>query len=237
MPPAVKLFLAANIAVFLAWRLAAVYPGVERFMALDFLTSPRHLAAGRYWTLLTSVFSHAELWHLVFNMVVLVSFGRILELLMGTRRFVAFYLTAGIVASLGHCAVSAWLLHRPDTMALGASGALSAVLVVFALAFPRERILIFGIVPIPAWVGALAFAGLDLWGLSAQAHGGGLPIGHGAHLAGAAFGLVAWFAGLRDTFRRPEPPSSAPHRWAGGFPPPPYRTVPGRENGNGSGLR
>ncbi len=224
MPPAVKGILALNIAVYLAWLASTVEPGLRRFMMENFLVSPAHLEAGKLWTLLTSVFSHAELWHLLFNMIVLVSFGQVLEWLMGTRRFLAFYLAAGVAASVSHCLTSALILGRADVFALGASGALSAVLLVFALRFPREKILIFGIVPIPAMVGALAFIGLDLWGLTAQARGGGLPIGHGAHLGGAAFGAIAWFAGLKDRLRLPgrppEPPGQEPPE-GDGFPPPP----------------
>lgn len=229
MPPAVKGILAVNIAVYLSWLASNASPGLRRFMVENFLVSPAHLAAGRIWTLLTSVFSHAELWHLLFNMIVLVSFGQVLEWLMGTRRFLAFYLAAGIVASAGHCLTSALILGKANVFALGASGALSAVLLVFALRFPREKILIFGIVPIPAMVGALAFIALDLWGLSAQAHGGGLPIGHGAHLGGAAFGAAAWFAGLKDRLQPPPQPREPDLPQApgdGSFPPPP-RSWPG----------
>ncbi len=227
MPPAVKTMLAINVAVFVAWLASGSSAALRRFMVLNFLVSPAHLAQGRVWTLLTSVFSHAELWHLVFNMVVLVSFGQVLEWIMGTRRFVLFYLAAGIFSSLSHCLTSALILGQPNISALGASGALSAVLIVFALRFPREKILIFGIIPIPAMVGALAFVALDVWGLTAQAHGGGLPIGHGAHLGGALFGLLAWFGGLNRSLgpRRPGVPPAPTVRnqpvWHDRFPPPP----------------
>ena len=229
MPPAVRTMLAINVAVFLAWLASGSNPALRRFMVLNFLVSPEHILHGRIWTLLTSVFSHLELWHLVFNMVVLVSFGQVLEWLLGTRRFVLFYLAAGVFASISHCLTSALILHDPRIMALGASGALSAVLMVFALRFPREKILIFGIVPIPAMVGALAFVGLDLWGLTAQAHGGGLPIGHGAHLGGALFGLLAWLVWIRHAgppapgaVHRPAAPPKQPV-WHDRFPPPPFR--------------
>ncbi len=226
MPPAVRTMLGINIAVYLLWLASGTMPALRQFMILNFLVSPAHVLHGRIWTLLTSVFSHAELWHLVFNMVVLVSFGQVLEWIMGTRRFVLFYLAAGIFASISHCVTSALLLGRQDIMALGASGALSAVLLVFALRFPREKILIFGIIPIPAMVGVLAFVALDLWGLSAQAHGGGLPIGHGAHLGGALFGLLAWFGWLRDSLGPPAGPTHRPVRqpvWHDHFPRPPFQ--------------
>ncbi len=227
MPPAVKVMLAINVVVFVVWLASGSSPALRRFMVLDFLVSPAHLAHGRVWTLLTSVFSHASLWHLLFNMVVLVSFGRMLEWMMGTRRFILFYLGAGIFSSLSHCLTSALVLGKPEVSALGASGALSAILIVFALRFPREKILIFGIIPIPAMVGALAFVALDLWGLTAQAHGGGLPIGHGAHLGGTLFGLLVWFGGMNRFLGSSQPgapPASSGRTqpvWHDRFPPPP----------------
>jgi membrane associated rhomboid family serine protease len=56
---------------------------------------------------------------------------------------------------------------------------------------------LFGIIPMPAIVGALLFVGLDLVGLFAQSEGGGLPIGHGAHLGGAATGALFYFLVVR----------------------------------------
>jgi len=68
--------------------------------------------------------------------------------------------------------------------------------------FPKERLLFFFLIPLPAMIAALIFVGLDLWGLSAQAHGGGLPIGHGAHLGGAFAGILYYFLFLRRRIRR-----------------------------------
>ena len=61
---------------------------------------------------------------------------------------------------------------------------------VFSLLFPKQKLLLFGIIPVSAILGALIFVGLDIWGLIAQAEGGGLPIGHGAHLGGALSGFL-----------------------------------------------
>jgi membrane associated rhomboid family serine protease len=72
----------------------------------------------------------------------------------------------------------------------------------FALLYPREKLLLFGIIPLPAMFGALAFVGLDVWGVVAQAQGGGLPIGHGAHLGGALTGLLYYLFVLRPRLKR-----------------------------------
>lgn len=173
-------------------------------MAENFLVSWDALAEGRYWTLLTSVFSHNWFWHIFINMFVLNSFGSLLEEVLGRRRFLSFYLAAGVVSSLCHSLLSAFVLHQPEQAALGASGAIAGLVLVFSLIFPREKILLMGIIPLPAIWGALAFVALDLWGLSAQAQGGGLPIGHGAHLGGALTGVIYYIFFLRRRMRRRE---------------------------------
>lgn len=188
----VRLIVLLNIAVFALW----VFPPGDDldFMARHFLVSWDSLREGRWWTLLGSAFSHTELWHIFLNMFAFYGFGRVLEQGMGSLRFLRFYLIAGAFASFSHAAVSNFLLHQPDLPALGASGAVSAVILLFSLVFPREKILIMGLIPVPAIVGAILFVGLDVWGLVAQAEGGGLPIGHGAHLGGALVGLVYYIS-------------------------------------------
>lgn len=204
---AVWVILALNIGVFLLWIAARTGGPLQEFVFKYFLVSPLHLQDGLYWSLLGSAFSHNQLWHLLFNMIVLHSFGGILERLFGLRLFVSFYLGAAIVASLSHCAVSAFLLGEMDSFALGASGALAGILIAYALLFPRHKILLFGIVPLPAIVAAALFVGLDIWGLIAQGRGGGLPIGHGAHLGGALCGLLLYVGVLRERFANlPQPP-------------------------------
>ena len=197
---AVPAVVAVNVAVFVLWLLARDSKGLERFLELNFLLSLGHVLSLRPWVLLTAAFSHYELWHLLFNMMAFASFGRLFEQVWGPARFLRFYLAAAVVSSVTHCLLS--LLGWPDVPALGASGAISAVVIVFTLVFPKEKILLFGIVPLPAWFATGGFVLWDLWGLVAQRGGGGMPIGHGAHLGGAAFGLAYWLAVVRPEIRR-----------------------------------
>ena len=203
MTPAVKVLLVANVVVFLLWLWAGVPIPV---MASHFLVSWEHLTAGRIWVLVTALFSHNLLFHLLVNMIVLTSFGPPLERSMGTGRFVAFYLVAGVVGSLAHALTSAFLIGEPGQPALGASSALAGVLLLFSLAFPKATVLLFFFIPLPAIVAALAFVAVDIWGLVVQIEGEGLPIGHGAHLGGALVGLLYYFvrgSGLRGRERPP----------------------------------
>lgn len=189
-----------NFAVFTLWVFFGSQP--DGPMAQHFLVSWQSLSEGRLWTLLTSAFSHNMLWHFLINMLVLNSFGPIVEVTLGPRFFLHFYIVAGLVSSLSHALVSNWIMNAPELPALGASGAISGVVLLFSLLFPRERIAIFGLIPVPALLGAIAFIGLDLWGLIAQAGGGGLPIGHGAHLGGAFTGIYYYFFIIRPRLRR-----------------------------------
>lgn len=210
----VPVIITLNVIVFLAWWLAESQGGGLRpqdivsgagspllvLLARYFLVSPFHLAHGWYASLLGAAFSHEGVLHLSINMFVLWSFGSVLEKLWGRRLFTWFYLAAAVFSNLVHCAVSEWIIGQPLEFALGASGAISGLLIAYALLFPSHKILLLGIIPLPAWGAALLFVGLDLWGLSAQAHGGGLPIGHGAHLGGALAGVILWATVLRRRF-------------------------------------
>jgi membrane associated rhomboid family serine protease len=193
MTPVVLVFLIINAGVFALW----IWLGESAFMIENFLVSWDAVAAGRWWTLLTSEFSHLYFLHFFVNMYVLASFGPIVEYAIGSPRFLVFYLIAAIAASAAHAGVSAYVLAQPGIPALGASGAIAGVILLFSFIFPRARILLLGIIPMPAIVGVLLFVGLDVAGLVWQIEGGGLPIGHGAHLGGAATGALYYLLFVR----------------------------------------
>jgi membrane associated rhomboid family serine protease len=196
-PIFVNIFIALNACVFFLW-----YYLPEPFMSDNFAVSWNALMQGRWWVLLTSVFSHNYLIHILINMFVLRNFGAVIEEALGHRRFFFFYLIAGVVSSLTHAVVSAWVVGEPEMGAVGASGAIAGLVLLFSLFFPREKLYLFAFIPMPAIVGALAFIGLDVWGLVAQSGGGGLPIGHGAHLGGAFSGIVYYLMLRRARLKR-----------------------------------
>jgi hypothetical protein len=130
----------------------------------------------------------------------------------GPREFVCFYLLAGVLANVIYlCAFLAGLC--PETNAIGASGAVVAVLVVFALHFPRQRLLLFFVVPIPAWAAVLLFVGLDLFGaLGGRFRGAESSVAYLVHLGGAFFGFLYFQAGWRisSIFARGSVPRARP---------------------------
>lgn len=194
----VQKIITINIIVFFLWYIwGAVDPD---FMINNFLVSWTAIDQGRVWTLLTSVFSHNMPLHLFINMFVLLNFGLIVENHLGSMRFLVFYLLAGIAGSLLHCVVCAFILDQPSLLALGASGAISGVVLLFALLYPRQKIFLFGIIPLPAIWAAVLITGIDVFGLINQTRGVASTIGHGAHLGGAFAGLI-YFAILRISSR------------------------------------
>lgn len=184
-----------NIMIFFLWNIYGLTN--PQFMVNNFLVSWSAVSEGRIWTLLTTVFSHNMFWHIFINMFVLYNFGLIVENYLGSKRFLKFYLLAGLSGSLAHCLVGAFLIGEPQSAALGASGAISGVVLLFALVYPHEKIYILGIIPMPAIWAAILFMSIDALGLIGQTRGGGAPIGHGAHLGGALTGVIYYLSSHR----------------------------------------
>lgn len=148
---------------------------------------------GEVWRLVTPLFLHGGIWHLFANMLVLYFLGSRLEELYGHREFLAIYLVSGIFASAVKLGLEAVGVGLP-VPSLGASGAVSALVVIFAFHYPREQILVFFVLPMPMWVAAALFVSLDALG----ALGVGRPgIGYIVHLAGALFGFLYYQTGFR----------------------------------------
>ena len=129
----------------------------------------------RPWTIVTSMFLHSGLWHIIFNMWMLFLFGSSLSRLVGEGRFLFVYFCGGILGS-----VLFILLAPPFSIAVGASGAVYALGGAFAVMRPKQRFIIFPIpVPMPLWVVVLVFMVIFsfLPGIAWQAHLGGLVLG------------------------------------------------------------
>lgn len=132
-------------------------------------------------------FIHADFMHLLFNMFTLFFFGRymegtITELTGSPLTYLGFYLAALVVSIL-----PTYLKHQkdPNYRSLGASGAVSAVLFAFILIDPWARIGVM-FIPMPAIIFAVLYVGYSIW----MDKRGGDNVNHGAHLAGAAFGVL-----------------------------------------------
>ena len=145
---------------------------------------------------LTYGFLHdpGDLRHIIFNMIGLWFFGRAVEQRYGRTEYLAFYLAAIAFAGLAWC-VAQWLMSDPTIRIgmLGASGGLSAILILFALNFPKQMIYIWGILPVPAWAFAIFFVGSDVMGALNRSGN----VAYTAHLGGALFGFLYYHFGWR----------------------------------------
>jgi len=141
----------------------------------------------QYDRLVTYGFLHADFAHLLFNMITLFFFGRMIETLMLKITghwwvYLLFYLSALVVSIL-----PSYLKNQknPNYLSLGASGAVSAVLFAFILVSPWSLIFVF-FIPAPAILYGVFYVGYSIW----MDKKGGDRINHSAHLSGAAFGVL-----------------------------------------------
>jgi len=135
----------------------------------------------RPWTIVTNLFVHGGIWHLLFNMITLYFFGTFLIRLVGTRDFLFIYFLGGIVGNIFFMLFAYfYFLTSPYSIVIGASGAVFALGGALAVLTPRLRVFVFPIpVPMPLWVAViggfviLVFVGGVAW----QGHLGGLVFG------------------------------------------------------------
>ena len=155
---------------------------------IDYIAiKPANILAGKYlWTILTSMFMHGGIFHLFANMLSLVFVGSFIEKILGKKRYLWFYIFSGLFASLFFVLISFIFSTDLNTYAVGASGALFALIGFLMLITPDQPVYIM-FIPIPikmkyAAPGML----LALWLISIA---GNIPIGNMAHLGGLLAGL------------------------------------------------
>ena len=142
-----NLLIMITAVIFFAFLVASFfYPSFISFVALK----PSFILSGIYlWTLFSSIFMHGSFFHLFVNMLSLFFLGNLTEQILGRRRFIWFYIVAGIVGSLFFVlfAYLGTLFYRGDfiiggidDLAVGASGAIFGLLGILATLLPRKRV-------------------------------------------------------------------------------------------------
>jgi len=169
------------------------YSIVQNWLQLD---TPK-VFSGQIWRLITSAFCHAreDVMHILFNMLFLWWFGPRLEAMYGSKEFLLFYLCAAMVASVAYIGID--LVTGDPAPMIGASGAIMAVLMLYALHFPTQTIYIMFVLPLEIrWV-VVIYAIFDVYPLLMQLSGEDAydNVAHAAHLGGLAFG---YFYGKRQ---------------------------------------
>jgi len=120
LPPLTSLLISLNVGIYLASSKNVLY--ASNSVLLEWGSSGFYLYRGRFETLITSMFLHANLVHLALNMYALYVLGKALEYSLGWKRFLVLYLTSGIVGNVLSAVVD------PTSIGVGASGAILGLL-------------------------------------------------------------------------------------------------------------
>ncbi|KAJ3406794.1 hypothetical protein HDV05_005829 [Chytridiales sp. JEL 0842] len=168
-----------NTAVFLAWQYAFMKQGqgdysLLQWMEKNFYSSWNTMLDGRLWTMVTCAFSHNTLPHFALNMFVLHSFGQAAIYILGAPEFLLFYLAAGAASSAAHLIYSrfiepeirkrpTWFPKHIYTQSHGASGAISASTLLYALTYPWSTVNVFIFIKLPAIVAIGGFVAYDIY--------------------------------------------------------------------------
>jgi membrane associated rhomboid family serine protease len=177
MTPWVTRLLAANVIVFFLQQTLAGLTSLLAFVPVYALVRP--------WTVITYMFLHGGLGHIFFNMLSLYFFGPQVESRLGSKRFFLLYMLSGVSGALASA------IFAPSHAIIGASGAVFGVSLAFAYYWPRARILVWGIIPVEAWLLVLITTVLALNSGVRGSRGG---VADFAHLGGylGAFLYLKW---------------------------------------------
>ena len=191
--PVIKTLLISNLVIFVVQYLflgllTLEGTSVQRYIMAYFALQPVESGLFFPWQLLSYQFMHGGIMHLFWNMLALWMFGTELESIWGARRFLTFYLLAGVGAGLAQLAVG-YAFDGYGAPTVGASGSVQGVMIAFAFMFPDRPILMFPIFfPIPAKIFVFIWIGIDL--ISGVMGGASSGVAHFAHLGGALSGYL-----------------------------------------------
>ena len=190
------LLIGINILVFFIQ--VTIPPGLQQGFVMEYGVIPIEIVHGQdYFTLLTNMFLHGGWMHLIGNMLFLWVFADNIEAVIGKIPFILFYLGGGRAASAAH------ILFNPESSipAIGASGAISAVLGAYLVMFPASKIRVFVLFLFRSfYMPALFFLGI--WGVQQFINGfiSIVPssayttsVAWWAHIGGFIFGLVTGY--------------------------------------------
>jgi membrane associated rhomboid family serine protease len=189
---AVKILIAANVLVFV---LQAVSKGaLDGLFALWPLQSIEGESYFHFWQIITYAFLHStdNITHLLFNMLGLWMFGAEVERYVGPRRLLACYFASVVTAALSQLFIPI-LFGAPPAPTIGASGGVFGLLLAYACLFPKRKVIpLIPPIPMPAWLFAALYAGLELFlGVTGTLSG----VAHFAHLGGmvgSALVIMQW---------------------------------------------
>lgn len=148
----------------------------------------------RYWQLVTALFLHGSVGHLLGNMIPLWFFGSWIESEKGSRYFTQLYFSSGI----GACVLQMAIDPASTIPGIGASGAIFGLIVAYGILFRGRQVLVFGVFPMKAETVAAVFLAIEIYMCLTMVRDG---VGHWVHMSGAVIGaLFVWL--MRRLIRR-----------------------------------
>ncbi|MBI2135212.1 rhomboid family intramembrane serine protease [Candidatus Woesearchaeota archaeon] len=160
-----------SLAIFIIFIFQALMVNLTDIFILD-----TNAVLTRPWTLLTAIFIHSGLVHLLYNLFGLALFGIILENIIGTRKFLKLFFIAGLVASFASLPFY--------SRVLGASGAIFGIMGMLAILRPKMVIWLYGM-PMPMFIALIVWALIDIFGIFFPQNTANI-----SHLAGLAVGII-----------------------------------------------
>jgi membrane associated rhomboid family serine protease len=192
IPQVTRVVLIINVILFIVD--LATHLVVREYLALYSINT----GAFQPYQLVTHMFLHGSFGHIFFNMFGLYMFGRVLESVLGSKKFFILYFLSGLGAALLQMLI--YYLQDAPAVMIGASGAIFGILAAFAMMFPNvELMLIFLPIPIKAKYFVPVYAVLELFFGIANFRGDN--IAHFAHLGGAVVGFILIMIWKRKQFK------------------------------------
>ena len=202
-PPVLKKILIANVIVFVIQMFAGLvvytydqgYPiTYDKLIIYYFALNP--IGHGfKIWQLISYQFMHAGFTHILFNMFFLWMFGMEIENIMGSRKFLIFYLVSGVGAGLFQLLISPIISPGGVGATLGASGAVYGVMIAFAMFFPDRYIYLYFLIPIKAKYLIAILVIFEFMSVGDQS-----IVAHLAHIGGAITALILILLDRRNEF-------------------------------------
>jgi membrane associated rhomboid family serine protease len=188
---AVNCLIAANVLIYLLQLLSGGV--VDYLFALWPLQAVEGLPHFHLWQIVSYSFLHDtnNYWHLLLNMFGLWMFGSGIERYVGPRRLLACYFASVVTAALAQLTVP-MLFGAPPEATVGASGGVFGLILAYAVLFPKSKVAVYFVIPMPTWLFATLYAALELFqGVTGSQSG----VAHFAHLGGmvgSALLLLQW---------------------------------------------
>jgi membrane associated rhomboid family serine protease len=188
---AVNCLIAANVLIYLLQFLSG--GAVDDLFALWPLQPVEGQSHFHPWQIVSYAFLHStdNYWHLLFNMFGLWMFGSGIERFVGPRRLLACYFASVVTAALAQLTVP-MMFGAPPEPTIGASGGVFGLILAYAVLFPKSKVAVYFLIPMPTWLFATLYAALELFqGVTGSQSG----VAHFAHLGGmvgSALVILQW---------------------------------------------